>query len=183
MILSGKEIEQEGVITAAKLILNSIRTAPKALGKDTIYSAILLDVDLKKIAGEMRSLSRGAGWERDAGNVEQSAAMILIGVKSEVSNLDCGACGFKTCHGYQKAERKKGLDFDGPTCIIKAIDLGIAIGSAAKTASLLNVDNRVFYRAGAAAKKLGYLKEADVVIAIPLSVSGKSPYFDRPVKQ
>ncbi len=183
MILSGKEIEKEAVLTAAKLMLNSIRTAPKALGKDTIYSAILLDEDLKKLAGEMRSLTRGAGWGRDASNVEQSSALLLVGVKSEVSNLDCGACGFKTCDGYKKAERKRGLDFEGPTCIIKALDLGIAIGSAVKTASLHNVDNRVFYRAGAAAKKLGYLKEADVVIAVPLSASGKSPYFDRPAKQ
>lgn len=181
MILSGKEIEREAVLAVAKLMLNSVRTAPKAQGKDTISAAILVDEDLKKVAGEMRSQAktRGSGWERDAANVEQSSALILIGVKSEVTNLDCGACGFKTCEEHRKAERKRGLDFEGPTCIIKALDLGIALGSAVKTASLHNVDNRVFYRAGAAAKQLGYLKEASVIIAIPLSASGKNPYFDR----
>jgi uncharacterized ferredoxin-like protein len=181
MILIGKEIEREAVLLVAKLMLNSIRTAPKALGRDTIYAAILLDEDLKKIAEEMRSQAktRGSGWERDAANVEQSSALCLIGVKSEVSNLNCGACGFKTCEEHSKAMRIKGLDFEGPTCIIKAIDLGIALGSAVKTASMHNVDNRIFYRAGAAAKKLGYLKEANLIIAIPLSATGKNLYFDR----
>ncbi len=179
MILSGKEIEREAVLLVAKLMLNSIRTAPKALGRDTIYAAILLDEDLKKIAEEMRAQARGPGWDRDASNVEQSSALCLIGVKSEASNLDCGACGFKTCEEYNKAKRIQGLDFEGPTCVIKALDLGIALGSAVKTASIHNVDNRIFYRAGAAAKKLGYLKEASIIIAIPLSATGKNLYFDR----
>ncbi|MGE5577770.1 MAG: DUF2148 domain-containing protein, partial [Syntrophothermus sp.] len=58
------------------------------------------------------------------------------------------------------------------------IDLGIAAGSAVKTASLLNVDNRVMYRIGVLARKLGLI-DADVVLGIPLSATGKSPYFDR----
>jgi len=35
------------------------------------------------------------------------------------------------------------------------------------------------YSIGAAARKVGYLTDCDVVIGLPLSVSGKSPYFDR----
>jgi len=54
----------------------------------------------------------------------------------------------------------------------------IALGSAAKTAGLLNIDNRIMYTIGAAARKLKLL-DADVVIGFPLSVTGKSPYFDR----
>jgi uncharacterized ferredoxin-like protein len=57
--------------------------------------------------------------------------------------------------------------------------LGIALGSAVKTASYLNVDNRVMYRAGTAAKRLGYLAGSSVVMGIPISASGKSIYFDR----
>jgi uncharacterized ferredoxin-like protein len=56
--------------------------------------------------------------------------------------------------------------------------LGIALGSAVKLASELNVDNRIFYTVGAAAKKLNLL-DSDIIIGIPLSVTGKNIYFDR----
>jgi uncharacterized ferredoxin-like protein len=56
--------------------------------------------------------------------------------------------------------------------------MGIALGSAVKTASLLNVDNRIMYRAGAVAREMGLI-DADVVMGIPLSATGKSIYFDR----
>jgi uncharacterized ferredoxin-like protein len=63
-------------------------------------------------------------------------------------------------------------------CLYQAIDLGIALGSAAKTAGILNIDNRIMYTIGAAARKLKLL-DGDVVLGFPLSVTGKSPYFDR----
>jgi len=58
------------------------------------------------------------------------------------------------------------------------LDLGIAVGSAVKVASDLNVDNRVMFTVGVAARALGYMR-ADVVIGIPLSATGKNIYFDR----
>jgi uncharacterized ferredoxin-like protein len=73
------------------------------------------------------------------------------------------------------------MDFMGPTCVFKALDLGIALGSAVKTAGMLNVDNRIMYRIGAAAMKLRLLPEATVVIGIPLSAKGKSIYYDRTI--
>ncbi|MES0344415.1 MAG: DUF2148 domain-containing protein, partial [Anaerolineales bacterium] len=42
----------------------------------------------------------------------------------------------------------------------------------------MNVDNRIMYRAGVVARELGLI-DADYVMGIPLSVSGKSIYFDR----
>ncbi len=72
-----------------------------------------------------------------------------------------------------------GQDFVGPTCVYKSLDLGIALGSAAKTASMLNVDNRIMYRIGTAAKRLNQLPEATVIMGIPLSAKGKNIYFDR----
>ena len=73
-----------------------------------------------------------------------------------------------------------GKDFVGPNCIFKALDLGIALGSAAKTASIHNVDNRIMYRIGVAAKRMKILPETSVIIGIPVSAKGKSIYFDRP---
>ena len=62
--------------------------------------------------------------------------------------------------------------------MFRLLDLGIALGSAVKTASLLNVDNRIMYRVGALARKMGYTQD-DVVMGIPLSAQGKNIYFDR----
>jgi len=55
---------------------------------------------------------------------------------------------------------------------------GHSLGSAVKTASEFNIDNRMMYSIGVAAKEMKLL-DSDVIIGIPLSVSGKSPYFDR----
>ena len=60
----------------------------------------------------------------------------------------------------------------------KLIDLGIALGSAVKVASDLNVDNRIMYSIGLAAKKMNLL-EADEIQGIPLSIKGKNIFFDR----
>lgn len=57
------------------------------------------------------------------------------------------------------------------------MDLGIALGSAAKQASQLNIDNRLMYMIGAAAET-AKLMDADVIIGIPLSATGKNIYFD-----
>jgi uncharacterized ferredoxin-like protein len=56
--------------------------------------------------------------------------------------------------------------------------MGIAVGSAVKVASIHNIDNRIMYRVGVLARKMGLI-DADIVIGIPLSVTGKSIYFDR----
>jgi len=45
----------------------------------------------------------------------------------------------------------------------------------------MNVDNRIMYRVGVTARELGLI-DADFVMGVPLSVSGKSPFFDRAPK-
>jgi uncharacterized ferredoxin-like protein len=120
------------------------------------------------------------GFRRDAKNVRDSHAVILIGVRGGKSvDLDCGGCGCDCCQEFEKAAKRLGRDFIGPTCIFKALDLGISLGSAAKMASMFDVDNRIMYRVGAAALKLKLMPEATIIIGIPLSASGKSIYFDR----
>jgi uncharacterized ferredoxin-like protein len=58
------------------------------------------------------------------------------------------------------------------------MDIGVALSSAAKSASMLNVDNRVQQRVGAAARALGYIN-CEVAMGIPISISGKSIFYDR----
>ncbi|MEM3904925.1 MAG: ferredoxin domain-containing protein, partial [Sulfolobales archaeon] len=54
----------------------------------------------------------------------------------------------------------------------------IAVGSAFKTASNMNVDNRIMFSVGVAAQELGLI-DCDYVLGIPLSTTAKNPYFDR----
>lgn len=186
-IISSSESERESLVEAAKLMLLSARTAPKSGGKDDVKTAIITGREKDKLAEEMERIGeeRGIkGFMRDAKNVRDSEVVVLIGVNGlKKFGLDCGACGYGSCEEFDEAiaRNRKGLDYRGPTCILKALDLGIALGSAVKTASLLNADNRIMYRIGTAALRLGFMEEADanVVMGIPLSAKGKNIYFDR----
>jgi uncharacterized ferredoxin-like protein len=182
-LFEGRTLEKQGVLAAAKMMLVSARTAPKTGGVDDILTCLLDGDELESLAKRMDDLGdqRGIdGFHRDAKNVRDSDAVVLVGVRgSRKYALDCGACGFNTCDEFEKAERIQGLDFMGPTCLFKALDLGIALGSAVRTAGLFNVDNRIMYRIGAAAMRLRILPEATVVMGIPLSAKGKSIYYDR----
>jgi uncharacterized ferredoxin-like protein len=179
--------EAKAVEIVAELMALSARTAPKARGTDSIIVKVVAGEDLRSLAKEMDRLGEARAFKsllRDAGNMEQSDACVLIGSKgNSIAGLDCGGCGYATCQ--EMLEAQKGLDsqdrpFHGPNCAIRMADLGIALGSAAKTASLHNVDNRIMFTAGVGALSLGWLEGCNVAYGIPLKASGKSIYFDRP---
>ncbi len=177
---------KEVAVMAANLMAASARTAPKAGGKDFLEIVVITrDEDLKKIAEEMKVYApmstNEAYWLRDASNIENSQALLLIGLSKPVTaGYDCGACGYPTCTEFAKNRQinEKKMGYTGPHCVMRMIDIGVALSSAAKTASLLNVDNRVQQRVGAAARALGFIK-GEVVLGIPVSITGKSIYYDR----
>lgn len=151
---------------------------------------ITKDDDLKKIAEAMKEYApkstNEAYWLRDSLNIENSQALLLVGLSKPVTaGYDCGGCGYPTCAEFAKNRqlKEKEMGYSGPHCVMRMIDIGVALSSAAKTASLLNVDNRVQQRVGAAAKAIGLIK-AEVAMGIPVSITGKSIYYDRqaPVK-
>jgi uncharacterized ferredoxin-like protein len=185
-VIEGKDGEGEAVLEAAKLMLAAARTAPKTAGVDDIMTLIVYGEEKEAIADKMEEMAgeRKIEWfRRDAKNVRDSYAVVLIAVRGERSiGLDCGGCGYEGCREFEKTSKKVGKDFIGPTCVFKALDLGIALGSAAKTASILNVDNRIMYRIGTAASRLKLLSQATIIMGIPVSVKGKNIYFDRPAK-
>jgi uncharacterized ferredoxin-like protein len=182
-IIKSEEGEREALLHASRLMLISARTAPKSGGKDDILTLIVLGREKEAVAEEMDKIAEERkieGFKRDAKNLRDSEAAVLIGVRGTKSfKMDCGACGYATCSKFDEAEKKAGRDFLGPTCIFKALDLGIALGSAVKTASFLDVDNRIMYRVGTAARRLNLLPEATVIMGIPISAKGKNIYFDR----
>ena len=119
--------------------------------------------------------------------VKVSDATLLIGVEGQkVMGINCGGCGHASCVEMAKAVvagKNRGALYPGPNCVLKISDLGIAVGSAVKTAAIHNVDNRIMFSAGVAAMKLGYLKGCSVAYGIPLKASGKSIYFDVPMHE
>lgn len=164
----------------AELMAISARTAPKTRGEDYIVLKVLGKEETARLGEAMLEYGKSTGrsnFARDGESVKRSEAMLLVGLKeARPSRLDCGACGWERC--AELPPPREGSEFKGPHCFWRGVDLGIAIGSAVKTASLLNADNRIMYRAGVVARKLGFL-EADVVLGIPLSATGKNIFFDR----
>jgi uncharacterized ferredoxin-like protein len=164
--------------TVAELMCIAARTAPKAVGKDFVATKILEGGTCLELGDAMISYGERTGkhhFDRDGENVKASPVVVLIGIKdAKPTGLNCGACGSEKCI---KTNTYDG-EFRGPQCAYRLLDMGIALGSAVKTAAMLNVDNRIMYRAGAVAREIGLI-DADYVMGIPLSASGKNIFFDR----
>jgi len=182
-VIESKDAEREAILETARLMLIAARTAPKTAGIDDVLTLIVYGEEKDAVAEKMEKIAEERKIEefnRDAKNVRDSEAVILIGVRGDKSiGFDCGSCGHENCKEFDETKKKLGRDFAGPTCIFKALDLGIALSSAAKTAGILNADNRIMYRVGTAALKLKLLPGSTVIMGIPLSAKGKSIYFDR----
>lgn len=190
-------LEKSGLEIVAKLMAISARTAPKTGGIDHIQIMIANSNEQKSIADMMckigeeicnKSANKKLGnaikkdWESDAKTIIQSYLLMLIGVEGrKIIGLNCGGCGFSTCSEMLKHPQIsiKENSLPGPYCTFKVMDLSIASTSAVKTAMEHNVDNRMMYKAGVAALKLGILNPCDLIIGIPLSATGKNIYFDR----
>lgn len=164
----------------AQMMAVAARTAPKAAGQDFVKIEIVTGDALDKLAREMIAYGAKTGkknFDRDGNNIAKSDALLLVGLKDpKTVGLNCGACGYPECAKLPAAQ--EGPEFKGPYCAYRLLDLGIALGSAAKTAGILNADSRIMYRVGVLARQMKLI-DSDYVLGIPVSASGKSIYFDR----
>jgi uncharacterized ferredoxin-like protein len=168
----------EGTKIVADLMAVAARTAPKTKGEDYVLVELLDHEKRDRLGREMVNYgekNKNPGFTRDGRNVLDSEIVVLIGLKdADVADLNCGACGEAACIEINTFDGQ----FMGPQCAFRILDMGIALGSAVKIAGMMNVDNRILYRAGFIAREIG-LTDADFVMGIPLSTTGKSIYFDR----
>ena len=163
-MIDEKTAISEVIKLVAELMVASAKTAPKARGVDNVVSVVLTSrEEIKILAKKMEELAEihGDFFKRDAESIRNSDAVVIIGCK--ITNL-----------GLKKPET---LKFD-PDYVNSLVNLGVAMGSAVKTASLLNIDNRIMYSVGIAALELKIL-DVDVAYGIPLSARSKNIYFDR----
>jgi uncharacterized ferredoxin-like protein len=182
------------VRTVGQLCAAAAVTAPKSggqlflRGKHLFIETVLVDdrATLRRLADWMRARGkerRQEIWFRDAAMAEKIDGVLFIGLKDWYPPIyDCGACGYATCAEFTEATKKlraesEGFEFVGPQCNLRNIDLGIAVGSAARAASLNNVDTRCQTRIAVAARKLGVI-EAEVAVALSMSVTHKNVGFD-----
>ena len=175
MIVNERESRHEHVLQVGRQMMTAARTAPKGKGIDIIEVGMVTDQDIVRLSEEMVRYSDESGMKfllRDAENLQQAEAVIIIGTAQKVQGLNCAHCGYATC-----AEKPAAVP-----CAINTIDVGIAVGSACATAADCRVDSRVMFSAGMAAQRLGYLGDCTCVMAIPISASSKNPFFDRKPK-
>ncbi len=172
---------EEQLKMVAGLMALAARTAPKAAGKDYLEIRVIHGSEVAQLAADMIKYGEESGrpnYDRDGRNVNDSKAVLLLGLKNpQYLGLNCGACGFATC-AAMNTNLESGLEFSGPLCAWRLVDLGIALGSAVKTAALFNADNRIMYRIGVSALRTKMI-EGEIAIGVPLSATGKSIYFDR----
>src|SRR5258706_6273260 len=189
------DLRHDTVIQVAKLMAGAAITAPKSggqlflAGKHNFMETVIVDdaETRHQLAEWMRARGkerREAIWFRDAEVAEAIDAVLLVGIADWYPpNYDCGACGYATCAEFLHAtktlrDESTELEFVGPTCNLRDIDLGIAVGSAAKTAAIHSIDCRCQTRLAFAARKLGII-QADIAVALSLSLTHKAVGFDR----
>jgi uncharacterized ferredoxin-like protein len=177
MITKSAEMEARALDGVVELMALAARTAPKGKGVDNLVVVAVRAKAKDELVAEMRRIVREDGglpnFERDAGNIEKIAVVLLLGQRVKpMGPKPCGYCGYKDC---EENVRHNGL------CAISIGDLGTALGSAVSVAAAHHVDNRIMFTAGKAALNLNLFDDTQVRIAygIPLSVSSKSPFFDR----
>lgn len=173
MLENEKTSRHTALMEVARAMMVAARTAPKAKGVDNLEIAVSTGETIILLADKLRELAPVLNrmfFIRDAQNIEQAEAVVLIGTRLANQGLDCGYCGSSTCNSKPEAV----------PCVFNTHDLGIAVGSAAAVAADHRVDSRVMYSVGVAAKELELLPGCHAIFAIPISCTGKSPFFDRP---
>lgn len=175
MIEIQADTRDEALRQTAALMMNAARTAPKARGIDNLEIAMLTGDDITRLSDKLKEMSDEPGrgfFARDGENILQAGAVVLIGTRNVVMSLNCGWCGFPTCADKIRQAPQA-------PCAFNMNDLGIAVGSAVAVAADHRADCRVMYSAGVAAMAMKLLPDCHAILAIPVSATGKSPFFDR----
>ncbi len=190
------EIFRDALRQVANLCAVAAMTAPKSGGqlflkgaKPFMETVIVEDrptlVQLAEWLREQGRKHKEAIWFRDADTAEKLDLVLFIGLADWYPpQYDCGACGYATCAEFLNARpahqtpAAPDWQFAGPVCQLRAVDLGIAVGSAAKTASPKNIDARCQTGIAAAARHLK-ITRADLAVALSMSVSHKNIFFDK----
>jgi len=174
MLINERDTRSERLLQVANEMMTAARTAPKGKGFDIIEVMLATGDTIQQLSDAMLKYSEKTGLKfitRDALNILHAEAIVLIGTKQQLHNLNCGYCGFESC-----AEKSK---FPEVPCSINSVDVGIALGSACSVAADRRVDSRIMFSVGRVVQELGMMPGCSNIYGIPISCSSKSPFFDR----
>ncbi len=171
-----QDFAKDAIMAAARDMANAARTAPKTRGVDRLHIALVDGDTLEALASHMKAMHESgqgaAHFVRDADNLRLAGVCLIVGTEITPMPGGCQTCGMRVCVNKQ--------GYVGAACMYAVHDLGLAIGSAAAMAADRRIDNRVMFSIGEAAVDLGLFPEkVGVAIGIPLSATGKSPFYDR----
>lgn len=180
-----ESLVEKGLGQAVELISLAAYTSFRFNNRNTIKLIAIDNEDLEQIAeycfslGDMSPLAA-----RDGRNLVQMmkepCSLLVIGDRRKSDfNYNCGACGFRTCAEMNKQEEVESLTANGPSCVFKNINLGIAANAAASMAHRLGLYCRVFSTLAFGAKALELIENVDICISVCVSVGKKNPFFDR----
>ncbi len=160
----------------AQLMAAAAITAPKSggqlflAGKPNFMETVIADD-----AATRRSL---AAWMRARGKERRERIWFRDADAAEAVDAGYATCAEFLHHTKTLRRASQELEFAGPVCNLRDVDLGIAVGSAAKTAAIHSIDCRCQTRVAVAARKLGLI-QADHSVALSLSMTHKAIGFDR----
>jgi NADPH-dependent glutamate synthase beta subunit-like oxidoreductase len=107
-------------------------------------------------------------------------------LKCDQVGFDCGACGFATCReaviNCQNRLNETGGEpwgwlMKGPSCVWRAMELGISIDWAAAAAHRFNVESRIAMIPATAFMRMGYMEGCTLVTVLPLGPCKERWYF------
>ena len=174
MLTNERATRAERLLLVAGEMMTAARTAPKGKGIDIIEVMLVAGETIGTLSKAMLEYSEQTGFgfiARDALNILQAEAIVLIGTRQQMQGLNCGYCGFESCDAKKK--------FPEVPCSLNSVDVGIAIGSACAVAADHRVDSRVMFSVGRVALELDMIPGCSNIFGIPISCSSKNPFFDR----
>lgn len=197
------QAKKENVLMVAKLMVNAALTAPFSGGMPSHEAEIATGKkELELIAREMERLAHEKVPEKlkkpflyEAVMMRESDAVLFLGNKrTRETPVDagCGLCGGEQdcSFVYDRVKHFNGLvditdkrrdtAIKGPVCVLRAHDLGYAMGSALWIAADNFVDAKPCYSVGLAGRNLDFCMDSEMVVGILLGVASKSPYADIP---
>lgn len=197
------QAKKDNVLMVAKLMVNAALTAPFTGGVPGHEAEIAYGrEELELIAREMERLAHNEVPARmkkpflyEAVMVRESDAVVFLGNKrAHETPMDagCGLCGGEPdcSFVYERVDhfngvidatnRKRETAIKGPLCVLRAHDLGYAMGSAMWIAANCFVDALACYSVGLAGRNLNFCMYSEVVVGILLAVAAKNPYADIP---
>jgi formate dehydrogenase beta subunit len=129
-----------------------------------------------------------AGFDKDELGLSEREALVETTrcLKCDQVGFDCGGCGFKTCREavinthnrfVETGGEPWGWLMKGPSCIWRAMELGISIDWAAAAAHKLNVENRIGMIPATAFLRMGYMDGCTLVTVLPLGPCKERWYF------